>query len=61
MGLSILVAVLLMTFTGIQARADVISQEMALETAHNFLSLDSDWNGTEDATVNLVEEEGVPA
>lgn len=61
MGLSILVAVLLMSFTGIQARADVISQEMAMETAHNFLSLDSDWNGTDDATVNLVEEEGVPA
>ena len=56
-----LAVVLMATFAGSQAMADVISQEVALETARNFLSLDSEWSGANDATIDLVEEEGVPA
>ena len=41
--------------------ADVVSQEVAKKTADNLLSLDSEWHGLEDATMRLVERDGVPA
>ena len=58
---SIIVAIVLAALAGTQVMADVITQEMALGTARNFLSLDSEWSGAQDATIDLVEEEGVPA
>lgn len=40
---------------------EVISQQDALTTAENFLSQDEDWTVAGDATVRLVEHDGVPA
>ncbi|MBR5844160.1 MAG: thiol protease/hemagglutinin PrtT [Bacteroidaceae bacterium] len=42
-------------------QAEVVSPEVAKQAADNFLTLDSEWRGADDATVRLVEHEGVPA
>ncbi|MBR6749652.1 MAG: C10 family peptidase, partial [Bacteroidaceae bacterium] len=51
----------LMAVAGSVVYAEVISQEVAKQTADNFLSLDSDWKGAGDATIRLVESDGMPA
>ena len=43
------------------ASAAVVTPEMAKLTADNFLSLDNEWHGEDDAQVRLVERDGVPA
>ena len=42
-------------------RAEVISSEVAKQTADNYLMLDDEWRGAVDATVQLIEHEGVAA
>ena len=42
-------------------QAEVVSQEVAKQTAENLLSLDSEWQAAGDATINLVEYDGEPA
>ena len=41
--------------------AEVISAEVAKQTANNFLSLDNEWHGATDANIRLVEHKGTPA
>ena len=41
--------------------AAVVTTEMAKQTADNFLALDNEWHGADDAQVRLVEHDGVPA
>ena len=41
--------------------AEVITPEVAKLTADNFLALDNEWHGMEDAQVRLVERDGVAA
>ena len=43
------------------ASAEFISQDVAKLTADNFLSLDDSWQGATDATITMVEHDGVPA
>ena len=43
------------------ASAEVVSQDVAKQTADNFLSLDSEWQGAGEATVRLVENDGEAA
>ena len=42
-------------------QAEVISPEVAKQTADNYLTLDDEWRGADDATVRLVERDGVAA
>ncbi|MBO7318332.1 MAG: thiol protease/hemagglutinin PrtT [Bacteroidales bacterium] len=41
--------------------AEVVTTEVAKQTADNFLALDNEWHGATDAEVRLVEHDGVPA
>ena len=41
--------------------AEVVTTEVAKQTADNLLALDSEWHGMNDADVRLVEHDGVPA
>ena len=43
------------------ASAEVVSQDVAKQTADNFLSLDSEWQGAGEATICLVENDGEAA
>ena len=42
-------------------QAEVVSPEVAKQAADNFMTLDSEWRGADEATVRLVEHDGVPA
>ena len=55
------VTTILLSVFLLNVEAEVISQELAKQTADNFLSLDEEWQGEGDATLRLVEEDGVPA
>ena len=41
--------------------AEVVTTEVAKQTADNFLALDNEWHGIDEANVRLVEHDGVPA
>lgn len=43
------------------AKSEVITKEIAHETANTFLALDNEWHGATDAQVQLVEKDGIPA
>ena len=53
-------AVVLSAFV-LNVNAEVVTPEVAKETADNFLTLDENWRGANDATVTLVERDGIPA
>lgn len=59
--LSALLLALVVAVTGANVMAELISQELAKTVADNFLALDGDWQGSDEATIQCVEEEGVPA
>ena len=51
----------LCSLVGILSRAEVITADIAKETADIFLSLDNEWHSATDANIKLIEKEGVPA
>ena len=56
-----LLALVLFSVMGMVSYAEVISPEVAKATADQFLSLDSEWRGAQEAQVSLVEKDGTPA
>lgn len=56
-----LLLTVLIASAGLNINAEVITKEKAKTTADYLLSLDGDWRGEGDATVRLVEEDGIPA
>ena len=57
-----LLFVALVSAIGMNISAEVITQEIAKQTAENFLSLDNEWQGGgSEASIRLVEEDGMPA
>lgn len=56
-----LLAAALMSVMGVVSQAEVITPEVAKQTADNYMTLDDEWRGANDAEVRLVEFEGVPA
>ena len=56
-----LLTVCCLAFTSLSAMAEVVTADNALATAENFLSRDSEWQQKGDATLQLVEQDGVPA
>ena len=55
------VTTILLSVFLLNVEAEVISQELAKQTADNLLSLDDEWQGAGDASVRLVEKDGVAA
>jgi hypothetical protein len=51
----------LLACVSMMSQAEIVSQEVALATAESILMNDQDWQGAGEATVKLVEHEGVPA
>ncbi|MBR2379025.1 MAG: hypothetical protein IKA91_06280, partial [Bacteroidaceae bacterium] len=51
----------IMVSSSMMLQAGVISPEVAKQTADNYLTLDDEWRGADDATVRLVERDGVAA
>ena len=51
----------IMVLSTMMLQAEVVSPEVAKQTADNYLMLDNEWRGADDATVRLVEHDGVPA
>ena len=51
----------IMVSSAMMLQAEVISPEVAKQTADNYLTLDNEWRGADDATVRLVEHNGVAA
>ena len=56
-----LLAAALMSVMGVVSQAEVITPEVAKQTADNYMTLVDEWRGANDAEVRLVEFEGVPA
>ena len=56
-----LLSVAILSVVCVSAYAEVISQEAAKECADNLLSINSDWHGNEEASITLVDVDGVPA
>ena len=55
-----LLSVALLSVVCLNVQAEMISQELAKQTADNLLSLDSEWKGAGEADVRLVEFDGTP-
>ncbi|MBP3672142.1 MAG: leucine-rich repeat protein [Bacteroidaceae bacterium] len=53
--------VILCSLVNLISRAEVITTDIAKETADNFLSLDKEWHYATEADVQLVEKDGVAA
>ena len=47
--------------SAVVSQAEVVSPEVAKQAADNFMTLDSEWRGADEAAVRLVEHDGVPA
>ncbi|MBO7317743.1 MAG: C10 family peptidase, partial [Bacteroidales bacterium] len=56
-----LICVIFISAIVLTASAEVITKEIAQQTADIFLSLDSEWHGATDAQVRMVEKDGIPA
>ena len=59
--LFIVLSTVILSILSLCVQAEVISQEVAKQTAENLLSLDESWHGVNDATIRLVEFDGEPA
>ena len=57
----LLCSLIIALFLCLPLSAEVISTEVAKQTANTFLTLDNEWHGETDACIQLVEHEGTPA
>lgn len=56
-----LISAIFISAIALTTSAEVITKEIARQTADLFLSLDNEWHGTTDADVQLIEKEGIAA
>ena len=57
----LLCGLIIASFLCLPLSAEVISTEVAKQTANTFLTLDNEWHGDTNASIQLVEHNGMPA